>query len=56
MKYTDPFKMDEADTKEDACNQYEEHLDNCENGMLTSEDEPITWTNKTQSRNYYQNS
>jgi hypothetical protein len=33
MKDTDPFKMDEADTKEDACNLHEEHLDVCENGF-----------------------
>jgi hypothetical protein len=54
MKDTDPIKMDKADTKEDACNQYEEHLDTCDNGMLTSEDVPMTLANESLSQKEYQ--
>ena len=54
MKDTDPINMDEADTKEDTCNLNEEKLDNCEDGMLTSIDEPMTLENESLSQKDYQ--
>ena len=54
MKDTDPINMDEADTKEDACNLNEQKLDNCEDEILTSLDEAMTLANESFSQADYQ--
>jgi len=54
MKNTDPINVDEADKKEDTCNLHEDQLDDCEDGMLTYLDEPMTLANESFSQAQYQ--
>ena len=54
MKNTDPINVDEADKKEDTCNLHEDQLDDCEDGILTSKDEPMALADESFSQNYYQ--
>ncbi len=54
MKATNPVRKKEADTKEDAWNLHEEQLDDCEDGMIKSLDETMSFANESLSRKNYQ--
>ena len=54
MKNTDPIDKEEADSRQDTCNLNEENLDNCEDEILTSKDEPMALADESFSQNYYQ--
>jgi hypothetical protein len=54
MKTTDPLCKEEAGTREDPSKLNEEQLDDCENGMLKSLDETMTFANESLSQKDYQ--